>query len=317
MSATSSCSAVSAIQPIIKEAFAKFQTYLEELRPDTLIALLSSGLVQLANFVEDLFKICSTNGILAEEIGDLEVLLNAALVKGRSYISACRDAAEFAADDEFVEAIKADVKGGGTNELRELFQVMEEHWQDSEKQLNEFNSSFEQAISEAKSKTKLYHEDAAKALDSRKTAVSGTIYSSGGILVGAVAMATTPATLGTSGILLGIVVVTGCVKLAAENVLDGINAQAVKGVAEQAEECAAGLHDQLSKAKQQVDSMRGAMTGVRSALDKLGSRLENDGSKLFIERQLTLLHKKMKEVAKIAEDSLRSLPPTLASIRDR
>ena len=315
MSATSSCSAVGlvpAIKPTIKSAFAKFLACLEELRPDTLFALLSSGLDQLVKFVKELVNICSTNGILAEEIGDLEVLLNGALVKGRSYISACKDAAVFAADDGLVELIKADVRSGGTNELREFFQVMEDYWLDSEKQLNEFNSSFQDAISEAKSKTKRYHKDAKKALDSRKTAVSRAVYSSGGIAAGAKI-----ATLGTSGVLLGIVVIAGSVKFLAANFQDGINAQALKGVAEQAEKCAARLHDELSKAKQQVDSMEGAMTGVRSALDKLGSRLENDGSKSMIEKTLTMLHEKMNEVASKAEDSLQSLPPTLASLRDR
>ena len=310
MSKSSSCSTV--VEPLIKEAVAKFQKCIEELRPDTLFELICSGLNQLATFAKEILKICSTNGIVDEELRDLEVLLNAALVKGRSYISTCRDMADFAADDELVEAIKADVMSGGTNELREFFEVMEEHWQDCEKQLNEFNSSFRDAIGKAESKTKHYHKEATKSRASRDKAVTEVTTHSA---IATVGFGVAAMSLGPGTVLFSIVVGITSVKNATKAVLDGFNAQKLKGVAEEAEKCATCLHGYLSDAKEQVDNVEGAMTGVRSALDRLNRRREKDGSKKMIETLLKQLNKKMKEIASKAEESLQSLPQTLASLR--
>ena len=312
MSIISTCSAV--VEPLLNEVVAQFQTCIEGLRPETLFALLCSGLNQLTTFVKEILKICSTNGIVDEKCRDLEVLLNAALVKGRSYISACRDVALFVADDELVEAIKADVMRGRTNELREFFETMEEHWQDCEKRMNEFNSSFQDAISRVELNTELFHADATNAQASRDEAVSNVLMHSTTAVVG---FGASTLSLGPGTVLLSIAVGIISLKNAAKKVLDGFNAQKLKEVAEEAEKCAARLHDELSIAKQQVDSVEGAMTGVRSALDRLNRRLENNGSKMMINTMLTNFNKKMKEIASKAEESLQSLPPTLASLRDR
>ena len=80
----------------------KFKCYLEKLQPDELFALLCKALQELAKLVGEILQICSTNGVVAVELGELEVLLNEALAKGRSYITACKDVAEFGSNDELV-----------------------------------------------------------------------------------------------------------------------------------------------------------------------------------------------------------------------
>ena len=162
--------------------------------------------------------------------------------------------------------------------------------------------------------TELFHADATNAQASRDEAVSNVLMHSTTAVVG---FGASTLSLGPGTVLLSIAVGIISLKNAAKKVLDGFNAQKLKEVAEEAEKCAARLHDELSIAKQQVDSVEGAMTGVRSALDRLNRRLENNGSKMMINTMLTNFNKKMKEIASKAEESLQSLPPTLASLRDR
>ena len=281
----------------------KFKCYLEELQPDELFALLCKSLQELANLVGKLLQICSTNGVVAIELGELEVLLNEALSKGRSYITACKDVAEFGSNDELVEAVKADLESGSTDELKEMLETMEGLCQDCRDRLSEFEDAYKHATDETKRKMERYEKDAKSASCSGKKAMLTGVAVGGAGAVVSVAM---------SGPV-GIIILIGTVRYAADKVLTGYNAYQLKSVAEQAQSCAKDLHDQLIQAKETVDSMAGEMKNVSSNLK--GTKGTLTKSKVNIKAMVNLLHKKMKRISTKADESLESLPPTLASLR--
>ena len=284
----------------------EFKCYLEKLQPDELFALLCKGLQELADFVGELLQICSTNGVVAVELGELEVILNEALAKGRSYIIACKDVAEFGSNDELVEAVKADLENGSTDELKEMLEVMEGLCQDCRNRLSEFENAYKRATNETKRKMERYEKDADSASSLKKEAMLT------GATVGFVGAVATVAISGPVGIIIAI----GTVRYAADKVLTGYNAHQLKSVAEQAQSCAKRLHDQLIRTKETVDCMAGEMKNVSSKVEITKGKLEMK-SKLIIKAMVDLLHKKMKDISTKADDSLKSLPPTLASLRKR
>ena len=281
----------------------KFKCYLEELQPDELFALLCKGLQELANFVGELLQICSTNGVVAVELGELEVILNEALAKGRSYINACKDVAEFGSNDELVEAVKADLESGSTDELKEMLETMEGLCQDCRNRLSEFENAYKRATNETKSKMERYEKDADSASSLRKEAM---LAGAGGAAVGFVGA------VAISGPV-GIIIAIGTVRYAAGKVLTGYNAHQLKSVAEQAQSCAKHLHDQLIRTKETVDFMVSEMKNVSSNLER--TKGKGMKSNTIIKTMVNLLHKKMKGISTKADESLESLPPTLASLR--
>lgn len=281
----------------------KFKCYLEELQPDELFALLCKGLQELANLVGELLQICSTNGVVAIELGELEVLLNEALSKGRSYITACKDVAEFGSNDELVEAVKTDLESGNTNGLQEMLETMEGLCQDCRDRLSEFEDAYKHATKETKRKMERYEKDADSASSLRNEAMLK------GATAGCVGAVASTVISGPVGILIAI----GAVRYAADKVLKGYNAHQLKTVAEQAQSCAKQLHDQLIQTKETVDHMAGEMKNVSSSLKRTKENVMK--SKAIIKTMVKLLHKKMKGISTKADESLESLPPTLASLR--
>ena len=284
----------------------KFSSYLEELRPDELFALLCKSLQELSKLVGEILQICSTNGVVAVELGELEVLLNAALAKGRSYITACKDVAEFGSNDELVEAVKADLENGSTDELQEMLETMEGLCQDCTERLSEFEATYKHVTDETRRKMDRYHGDAESASRLENEAVSGGV---GCGAVGAVGVVVSTALSPP----LGVVIVIGAVRYLADEVLKGYNAHQLRSVVEQAETCAARLHDQLIRTKENVDCMAAEMKNVRTNLKRTKGNLMK--SKANIKATVNLLHKKMKGISTKAEKSLESLPLTLASLR--
>ena len=284
----------------------KFNSYLEELRPDELFALLCKSLQELSKLVGEILQICSTDGVEAVELGELEVLLNAALAKGRSYITACKDVAEFGSNDELVEAVKADLENGSTDELQEMLETMEGLCQDCTERLSEFEAIYKHAADETSRKMDRYHGDAESAARLENEAVSGGV---GCGAVGAVGVVVSSALSPP----LGVVIVIGAVRYLADEVLKGYNAHQLRSVVEQAETCAARLHDQLIRTKENVDCMTAEMKIVRTNLKRTKGNLMK--SKANIKATVNLLHKKMKGISTKAEKSLESLPLTLASLR--
>ena len=286
----------------------KFISYLENLRPDALFVLLCKTLKELGTLVEELLQICSTNGVVAVELGELEVLLNAALAKGRSYISACQDVAEFGSNDELVEAVRTDLENGSTVELQDMLETMQGFWQDCNQKLGDFEDTYKDATKETKSKVKRFHADTESASLSRNKAVTGAVKFTAVGVSGAGAALLTPA-----AVPLGVVAVIVSVTGVADKVLEGYNAHQLKSVAEQAESCATLLHDHLIRTRQNVDRMANEMINVRTTLARTKGNLVK--SKAIVKTMVDLLHRKMKGISTSAKESLESLPPTLASLR--
>ena len=288
----------------------KFNSYLKNLRPDALFALLCKSLKELGTLVKELLQICSTNGVVAVELGELEVLLNAALAKGRSYISACQDVAEFGSNDELVEAVRTDLENGSTVELQDMLETMQGFLQDCNQKLGDFEDAYKDATEKTKSKVKGFHKDTESATHSRNKAVTSAVGFTAVGVGGASAALLTPA-----AVPLGIVVVIVSVRGLAEKVLEGYDAHQLTSVAEQAESCATSLHDHLIQAKQYVDRMASEMTNVCTTLATTKKNLGR--SKAILKATVNLLHNRMGVISTSAKESLESLPHTLASIRNR
>ena len=281
----------------------KFKCYLEKLQPDELFALLCKALQELAKLVGEILQICSTNGVVAVELGELEVLLNEALAKGRSYITACKDVAEFGSNDELVEAVKADLESGSTDELKEMLETMEGLCQDCSNRLSEFEKAYKHATNETKRKMERYEKDAKSASCLGKKAMLT------GVAVGGAGAVVSAAMSGP----VGIIILIGTVRYVADEVLTGYNAYQLKSVAERAQSCAKHLHDQLIRTKETVDFMVSEMKNVSSNLKR--TKGKGMKSNAIIKTMVNLLHKKMKGISTKADESLESLPPTLASLR--